>query len=327
MNLDKQAVFFSQAQVANKRRMPALEIVHEAFARSLRIQLTHIVGSSVVVNSSFAGLKNYQEFIQSVPASANIQVVGFDHVEGYGCWSLDMNTLNVAVDTIFGGNGTFPPSNNSNPKKLSITEMRIARRILEVIVQEYEKAWKPLADIRFGFARHEERFDELRLAAPEEQVLHSKFKVNLNGNEGHLDFCVPYWVLEPFKEKIWSNEVKVKRETDLYWATSLETQLQEASVSMVAVLARKQMTIREILGMSIGEIIPIDIDDPVTMYVDGLPMIQGKYGVKNNKYSVKVETIQHPAQFLKNPVNTPVSESSVMRSEERGDLYMQQKGE
>ena len=113
----------------------------------------------------------------------------------------------------------------------------------------------------------------------------------------------------------------------MYWATSLETQLQEASVSMVAVLARKQMTIREILGMSIGEIIPIDIDDPVTMYVDGLPMIQGKYGVKNNKYSVKVETIQHPAQFLKNPVNTPASESSVMRSEERGDLYMQQKGE
>jgi flagellar motor switch protein FliM len=325
MNLDKQTVIFSQAQVSNKRRMPALEIVHEAFARSLRIQLTHIVGSSVVVNSSFASLKNYQEFIDSVPVSANIQVVGFDHIEGYGCWSLDMNTLNVAIDTIFGGNGSFPPSSDS--KKLSITEMRIARRILEVIVQEYEKAWKPLADIRFGFARHEERFESLRLAAPEEQVLHSKFKVNVNGNEGYLDFCVPYWVLAPFKDKIWSNEVKVKRETDLYWANSLETQLQEASVSMVAVLARKQMTIREILGMSIGEIIPIDIDDPVTMYVDGLPMIQGKYGVKNNKYSVKVETIQHPAEFLKNPVNASSSESSVMRSEERGDRYMQQKGE
>lgn len=327
MNPDKQAEFFSQAQAVNKRRMPALEIVHEAFARSLRVQLTHIVGSAVIVKSSFSGLKNYHEFIQSVPALANIQVVGFDHVEGYGCWSLDMNMLNVAVDTIFGGNGNFPLSSNASSKKLSITELRIARRILEVIVQEYEKAWKPLAKIRFGFARQEERFEELRLAAPEELVLHSKFKVNVNGHEGHLDFCVPYWVLEPFKEKIWSNEVKVKRETDLYWATSLETQVQEASISMVAVLASKQMTIREILGMSIGEIIPIDIDDPVTMYVDGLPMIQGKYGVKNNKYSVKVESIQHPAEYLKNPVNTPFSESSATLGEERGDLHTQEKGE
>ena len=32
--------------------------------------------------------------------------------------------------------------------------------------------------------------------------------------------------------------------------------------------------------MSVGEIIPIEINDPITVYVDGLPMIRGKYGVK-----------------------------------------------
>ena len=66
-----------------------------------------------------------------------------------------------------------------------------------------------------------------------------------------------------------------------------------------AVLARKEMLLGDVLSMAVGEIIPIEIVDPVTVYVDGLPVIRGKYGVKNGRYAVRVQSIQRPEEYLK----------------------------
>jgi len=103
----------------------------------------------------------------------------------------------------------------------------------------------------------------------------------------------------------------------------LSDQVHEAPVTAVAVLARKKMLLREITSLSVGDIIPIEIDDPVTVYVDGLPVIKGQYGTKDGRYSVKVGTIQHPAEFLKSPLESARLGPSMMRSAERGELYEQ----
>jgi flagellar motor switch protein FliM len=87
-----------------------------------------------------------------------------------------------------------------------------------------------MASIEFGFVRNESQMNFVRLATDEESVMHCRFKVDMQGTEGFLDFCVPYWVMVPYREKIFGNDVKIKRETDLYWANSLETQLQDAQV-------------------------------------------------------------------------------------------------
>jgi flagellar motor switch protein FliM len=83
------------------------------------------------------------------------------------------------------------------------------------------------------------------------------------------------------------------------------------------------MLLREITSLSVGDIIPIEINDPVTVYVDGLPVIKGQYGTKDGRYSVKVSTIQHPAEFLKSPLESARLGPSMMRSAEKGELYEQ----
>ena len=321
MSAHKPASIFEQLKSIPGRRMPALDMVHEVFVRNLRSEFTNMLGSLVEIKALGSALKSYQEFLVHMPARSNIEVVGFEHVKGYGCWAIDPEILYTSIDRIFGGSGNLPLKHD--PKKLSVTELRISRRILELIVREYEKAWEPLAQLQFNFVKHELNFNQVRFSANEETVLHCRFQVSLHDSSGYLDLCVPFWVMEPFKEKIWSNDVKVKREADSRWSNLLENQVQHASVNAVAVLARKEMTISEILGMSVGDIIPIEIDDPVTMFVDGLPMIRGKYGVKNGRYAVKVDSIQHPAEFIKRPMDSARIGPSMMRGEERGELYEQ----
>ena len=54
-----------------------------------------------------------------------------------------------------------------------------------------------------------------------------------------------------------------------------------------------------------------------------MPVIKGQYGTKDGRYSVKVGTIQHPAEFLKSPLESARLGPSMMRSAEKGELYEQ----
>jgi len=138
-----------------------------------------------------------------------------------------------------------------------------------------------------------------------------------------VDLCIPFWVLEPVKSILYNNMQGFANEPDAHWSELLSDQVHDAPVTAVAVLARKQMLLREITSLAVGDIIPIEIPDPVTVYVDGLPVIRGQYGVKNGRYSVKVGTMQHPTEFLRSPLESARLGPSMMRSAEQGELYEQ----
>jgi flagellar motor switch protein FliM len=201
--------------------------------------------------------------------------------------------------------------------------LRIIRRLVDALLSEYEKAWKAVYEIKFDFMRQETNFGFAKITSPSEMVLHSKFTIEINGRPGDVDLCIPFWVLEPVKSILYNNMQGFASEPDEHWANLLSDQVHEAPVTAVAVLARKQMLLGEVASLAVGEIIPIEIMDPVTVFVDGLPVIRGQYGVKNGRYSVKIQTIQHPAEFLKSPLESARLGPSMMRGAEQGELYEQ----
>jgi flagellar motor switch protein FliM len=210
-----------------------------------------------------------------------------------------------------------------NLREYTATELRIIRRLVDAFLSEYEKAWKSVYEIKFDFMRQETNFGFAKITSPGEMVLHSKFTIEINGRPGDIDLCIPFWVLEPVKSILYNNMQGFATEPDQHWTDLLNDQVHEAPVTAVAVLARKQMLLREITSLSVGDIIPIEINDPVTVYVDGLPVIKGQYGIKDGRYSVKVGTIQHPTEFLKSPLESARLGPSMMRSAEKGELYEQ----
>jgi flagellar motor switch protein FliM len=70
---NKAAVFNNLNTFVNNRRMPALEIVHEAFARNLRSELTNMIGICVDVKSLSTSIKNYGDFLKEMPEHSNVE--------------------------------------------------------------------------------------------------------------------------------------------------------------------------------------------------------------------------------------------------------------
>jgi flagellar motor switch protein FliM len=321
MNTDvaDQRGMFDKSKIIARRRMPTLELIHERFCRAVRLTLFNMIRMPIEVTMHLPAIKTYEKFVSEFPERTNINIVGIRPLRGVGCWIVDPGVVYVAVDNMFGGEGRITP--RVTMREYTQTEMRIIRRIVDAFLIDYEKSWKPIHEIKFDFMRQETNFGFAKITSPQEMVLHSKFTVDINGRKGDVDLCIPYWVLEPVKSILYNNMQGFQAEPDEHWTTLLNDQVHEAKVTAVAVLAKKQMLLGDVVSMSVGEIIPIEILDPITVYVDGLPVIRGQYGVKNGHYSVKIESIQHPAEFLKSPLEKARLGPSMLRSQENGELY------
>jgi hypothetical protein len=71
----------------------------------------------------------------------------------------------------------------------------------------------------------------------------------------------------------------------------LQHNVYAAPVEAVAVLAKTDMTVAQLLSLSIGQVVPIDLSAPVDLMVDGVSVMQGRYGVRSGQYAMKVESI------------------------------------
>ena len=71
----------------------------------------------------------------------------------------------------------------------------------------------------------------------------------------------------------------------------------------VATLAKRQGTLGEVLSFNVGDLLPIEVQEPITVMVDGLPMIKGAYGVRNGRYAVKISDINHPVALSTQPAD------------------------
>ncbi|MBU3724005.1 MAG: flagellar motor switch protein FliM [Burkholderiaceae bacterium] len=319
--VENQKGMFNKLEQLSRRRMPTLELIHEKFARTVRLTLFNMIRSPVEVRVHLPMVKTYKKFIDGFPERTNINIVNIRSLKGTGCWCIDPGVIYIAIDNMFGGEGRLAP--RTSVKEYTATELRIVRRIMDGLLNEYEKAWKSVHEMKFDFMRQETNFTFAKITSPEEMVMHAKFTIDINGREGDVDLCIPFWVLEPLKGVLYEN-MQLVSEPDKIWVDKLQNEVQSTPVTAVAVLARKEMLLGDVLSMAVGEIIPIEIVDPVTVYVDGLPVIRGKYGVKNGRYAVKVQSIQRPEEYLKAPLERGRLGPSMMRAEERGDLYERQ---
>jgi flagellar motor switch protein FliM len=65
--------------------------------------------------------------------------------------------------------------------------------------------------------------------------------------------------------------------------------LQSAEVELVAILGRTQVTLGQILGMKVGDVIALDIGQTIVAEVDHVPVMECRYGLKRGQYALKVE--------------------------------------
>jgi flagellar motor switch protein FliM len=109
-------------------------------------------------------------------------------------------------------------------------------------------------------------------------------------------------MLEPIRDLLYSTMQSDQLSTDKRWISTLRKQLQGAEVEIVAQLGSGKVSLREILRLKPGDVIPITIPASIEVLVDNVPLMECSYGQQNGQYALKVEKfIASPPELSGDP--------------------------
>jgi flagellar motor switch protein FliM len=268
-------------------RMPTLELINERFARLLRIGLFNYMHKSSEISVGPIKVQKYSEFIRNLVVPTNLNLVTAKPLRGTALVVFDPNLVFLVVDNMFGGDGRF--HTRVEGRDFTPTEQRIIQGLLNVFFSEYERAWKPVFEIKFEYVRSEMNTQFANIATPSEIVVAVSFTIELSGNSAEMHLCLPYSMVEPIRDVLYSTMHSEQAGSDRRWTGMLTRQLQAAEVELVAPLGSAQLTLGDIVNMKVGDILPMAIEPQVQAMVDGVPVLECRYGVRNGQYALKVE--------------------------------------
>jgi flagellar motor switch protein FliM len=268
-------------------RMPTMEIINERFARLFRIALYNFIHRSSEVSVGPVKVVKFSEFIRNLPVPANLNLVSVKPLRGTALFIFDPNLVFMVVDSLFGGDGRF--HTRVEGREFTQTEHRIIQKLLEVLFETYTKSWESVQKLEFEFQRSEVNPQFANIATPNEVVVVTTFEVEFTGVGGSIHICMPYAMIEPIRELLYSTMQGDHVIADKRWLHMLAKQIQSADIELTAVLGHANVTLDDVLKMRNNDIIPLEVPENVNVMVDGVPVMECKYGVANTHYALKVE--------------------------------------
>ncbi|MDY0013308.1 MAG: flagellar motor switch protein FliM [Rhodocyclaceae bacterium] len=275
-------------------RMPTMELINERFARYLRIGLFNFMHRNAEISVGPIKVQKYSEFVRNLVVPTNLNLILAKPLRGTGLMVFDPNLVFLVVDNMFGGDGRF--HTRVEGRDFTPTEQRIIQGMLNTVFTEYEKAWAPVFKLQFEYLRSEMNSQFANIATPSEIVVSTSFTLELGGSQAEMHFCFPYSMLEPIRDLLYSTMQSDHITQDRRWVSTLSRQLQGAEVTLTCNLGSTQLTLRDIVNMKPGDVIPLQVPELIQAMVDGVPVLEGRYGLQNGQYAIKVERIVGPEE-------------------------------
>lgn len=277
-------------------RMPTLEILNERFARNLRIALFNFMRRNAEISVGPIKVQKYGDFIRNLVVPTNLNLIHMKPLRGTGLFIFDPDFVFLVVDNLFGSDGRYHV--RVEGRDFTPTEQRVIQRLLEVVFEEYQKAWKPVFECEFEYMRSEMNTQFANIATPTEVVVSYTFKIELGAGGGDFHVCLPYSMIEPIRDILYSSMQADRIEADNRWLKLLRRQVQQAEVDLVAHFGNTQVTLSDIVNLKAGDVISLDIPDAVVAEVDGVPVLECKYGILNGQYALKVNKILSTPELM-----------------------------
>lgn len=268
-------------------RMPTMEIVNERFARNLRIGLFNFIRRSPEISVGPVQVQRYSAFLRELAVPTNFNIMAIRPLRGSGLIVCEPALVFGVIDTLYGGIGKF--QTRIEGRDFSATEQRVINRLVDVISEEYKKAWRGIYPLELDYQRSEMQPQFANIATPSEIVISTSFQLEIAEITGSIHFCMPYATMEPIRDVLYSSTQGDSIEVDRRWVTVLTREIQAAEVTLVAELARADATVEELLAMKPGDFIELERQQRIEASVDGVPVFECQYGTHNAKYALRID--------------------------------------
>lgn len=266
-------------------RMPTLEMINERFARYTRVSMFNLLRRTADVSVGGIQIQKFGEYVHTLYVPTSLNMVKFRPLRGTALVILDAKLVFKLVDNFFGGDGRHAKIEG---REFTPTELRVVQMVLDQIFVDLAEAWKAVMPIEFEFINSEVNPSMANIVSPSEVVTVSTFHVELDGGGGELHLTLPYSMIEPIREVLDAGLQTDTDEQDDRWVKALREDVMAATVDLECDLITRDVTLRDIVNLKAGDVIPIDMPDYHVVTANGVPMFRTSMGQSRENLALKI---------------------------------------
>ena len=292
---------FKRPERVSKEQMRAFQAMHDGFSREFGASLSGMLRTIVEVKLSSVDQLTYGEFVFSLENMTCFNVMHAEGLDGHMILDLTPSIIFPIVDRLLGGGKSAKYNIPSRP--LTEIELRLISRIIEMAIHGLEKSWSSVCQLKLRVTQVESNPQLVQIVPPNEVIVLISFEITMGEMRGIMNLCIPFNTIEPMIGNLssdnWSSYTK--RGVDHRQKLNLQTGVGKAKVEMVVGLADTRLTAREILNLSVGDVIMTEKgrDQSLEVYVEGRPLFRGAAGLFKGHKAVRVgKSIVRPEDLI-----------------------------
>lgn len=228
--------------------------------------------------------QRFSAWLEQLPGPAAIYVVRMEPFRQPVLFTASTSLLYGAVDRILGGSGRV----GRVPKDFTEAEYTVADALVGPCLDRIVEGLAEVVALQWSV---ENRFCNTSMAQilpSQDVVLSVYFQVTGEFLIGDLRLLLPFASLEPHLEGLGRNTV-TRVEAGAMSAVVQRT-VRKVPVELVVELGRARITLRQLLGLQAGDVVPLEtrVGSPAVVPVQGRPKFRGHVGQVGNRFALRI---------------------------------------
>jgi flagellar motor switch protein FliM len=273
------------AQRINRMQLPLLEVVAKSFAERAGGSLSTLLGRDASMQFTSLETAKSADLQAALPLPASIAVVRLKPLPGFAFISVEPSLLLTLLDGFFGGSGRATADSQAATAPAA---QRFLALMLRSFAADVTAAWAPVTPLEMELVKQESNPRLVQLGAPQESLLTVKFTVEFGARSGTIDWLLPETLIAPVREVLAADGGQTPLRKQEAWAPTLTSALQDAEVDTRAILAQAQISLRELVRLAPGDVIPIESPQQATLFAGDVPLYRGRFGVSQGRNALKI---------------------------------------
>jgi flagellar motor switch protein FliM len=271
--------------------MKTLEMLHEIFSRGFTASIAAYLRTVADIKVVSVVQLPFREYTMSLPRPDCLFTFKMEPLEGSMLLEINPELVLTLVDRILGGPGKAPPAS----RELTLIEQSIIEKIINRGLENLQEAWLKVGHFQPKITGYETTAQFVQVVAPSEIAVAIEFEVKVNDVTGKMSMCIPYVVLEPIIADLSAEKwfTVGKKESTAETVESLTKVMKETVVPFVARVGQTQITVRDMLKLSVGDVVRLNSspNNEIEVLIEGLVKLMGRPGVSSKKKAMQITRI------------------------------------
>lgn len=280
-----------ESNVISYERLPMLEVVCERMVRTFATSMRNLTSDAIDVSLEEITSTRFGEFMNHVALPAMFGVFKVREWENFGVITVDSGLIYAVVDALLGGRRGNAPMRVEG-RAFTTIETQLVWKMIELALEELSASFEAVEPVTMELERIEASPRFAAIAGPSNITAVATFRVDMEGRGGKFSVLLPYATLEPVRAKLLQRFMGEKLGRDRMWEAHMASELMDTAVTVDVVLGEKQMPLREVTSLKIGQTIALNRspDDALQVQCGGMPLGQAHIGQRSQNIAIRMAT-------------------------------------